>query len=201
MLLKDLVFIRAVSAGPQMRTDCEMSPAGTSELAELSPDAVLGRNSGTKSPVGTTGSYLEAIQRVLPFKKDSGIENSRSDNFFSRPYGTFQWHANPGLRPAAKFSRPYGLSFMMAGPSSHRHSSPEVRLSAWSRMLPQVCKALRLFLLLWLCSRKDLFEWLALLVIQFRNRQRLSRQHLIAHGGVVDEYRFDHCRLLQVGRR
>jgi hypothetical protein len=59
---------------------------------------------------------------------------------------------------------------------------------------------LRLFCFLRLCSREDVFEGLTLLVIQFGNRQRLSRQHLIAHGGVVDEYRFDHCRLLQVGR-
>jgi hypothetical protein len=44
------------------------------------------------------------------------------------------------------------------------------------------------------------FERLALLVIQFRNRERLSREHLVPHGGVVDEHGFDDGRLLQVRR-
>ncbi len=61
-------------------------------------------------------------------------------------------------------------------------------------------KVLWLLRLLGLCSGKDVLERLVLLLIQFRNRQRHSGQHLIAHGGVVDEYRFDHSRLLQVGR-
>ena len=39
---------------------------------------------------------------------------------------------------------------------------------------------------------------LALLLVEFGMRQRLARHHLIAHGGVVNEDRLNHGRLLQV---
>jgi hypothetical protein len=58
---------------------------------------------------------------------------------------------------------------------------------------------LLLFRFLWLCAGEDVFEWLALLVVQLGNRERFSGQHLVAHRRVVHEYGFDHGRLLQVG--
>ena len=96
---------------------------------------------------------------------------------FSRPSRDWSNCCNyPGLSSWAKFSRPVGTG------AEFSHTR------------------LGLFGFLWLCSREDVFERLALFVIEFWNRQRLSRQHLIAHSGVVDEYGFDHSCLLQIRR-
>jgi len=51
------------------------------------------------------------------------------------------------------------------------------------------------------CAGIQILERLILLIRWLRMRQRLSRQHLIPHGGVVKKYRLDHRGLLQISRR
>jgi hypothetical protein len=47
-------------------------------------------------------------------------------------------------------------------------------------------------------SGKDSGKRLHLLLAELGMRQRLAREHLVAHGGVVNENRLDYRRLLQV---
>jgi hypothetical protein len=62
-------------------------PQGRLNLAQ---DAVLGRSSKDEKSRRDDWKLPRGDPRSTSIKKYSAIENSRSDNFFSRPCGTFQ---------------------------------------------------------------------------------------------------------------
>src|SRR5580692_77790 len=61
-------------------------------------------------------------------------------------------------------------------------------------------RALRLLRVRSLGSRHQVLEPGFALLLEFRMRQRLAREHLVAHGRVVDEDGLDHRRLCQIFR-